>query len=84
LPEPVGAAIKVCSPALIAGQAWAWAAVGSGKWRANQDETAGWNSVRLSDGRDDSAARPALGDAALPTSDDDALNCRTFVSSKIA
>ncbi len=42
LPEPVGAAISVCRPARIAGQAAACGAVGAGNARANQAATAGW------------------------------------------
>ena len=48
LPEPVGAAIRVWRPALIAGQAPAWAAVGARNVFANQAATAGWNSARKS------------------------------------
>ena len=44
LPEPVGAAIRVWRPALIAGQASAWAGVGAAKLSANQAATAGWKS----------------------------------------
>src|SRR5207248_10877906 len=43
-PEPVGAAISTLRPALMAGQACAWAAVGPAKLRSNQVATAGWNS----------------------------------------
>ena len=43
LPEPVGARIRVCSPAAMAGQPWAWAAVGSGNVVANHSRTAGEN-----------------------------------------
>src|SRR5712671_1886276 len=42
LPEPVGAAISVCWPALIAGHAFACAGVGEAKQSANQVATAGW------------------------------------------
>src|SRR5277367_739767 len=45
LPDPVGAAMRVCRPALIAGHASACAAVGPAKVSANQFATAGWNSV---------------------------------------
>jgi len=49
LPEPVGAAIRVCSPALIWGQPPAWAGVGpSGNRRSNQARTAGWKPLRMS------------------------------------
>ena len=44
LPEPVGAAIRVWRPALIAGQASACAGVGALKLPANHAATAGWNS----------------------------------------
>jgi hypothetical protein len=42
LPEPVGAATKVCRPALIAGHAAACADVGAGNVLPNQAATAGW------------------------------------------
>src|ERR1700722_17937141 len=45
LPDPVGAAMRVWWPALIAGHASACAAVGPAKVSANQFATAGWNSV---------------------------------------
>ena len=45
LPEPVGAAIRVWRPALIAGQASDWAGVGARKLSANHSPTAGWNSL---------------------------------------
>jgi hypothetical protein len=45
LPDPVGAAMRVWRPALIAGHASACAAVGSAKLSANQFATAGWNSA---------------------------------------
>src|ERR1700677_320539 len=45
LPEPVGAAMRVWRPALIAGQASACAGVGEAKLSANQSATAGWNRV---------------------------------------
>ena len=45
LPDPVGAAMRVWRPALIAGHASACAAVGPAKVSANQFATAGWNSV---------------------------------------
>ena len=45
LPDPVGAAMRVWRPALIAGHASACAAVGPAKVSANQLATAGWNSV---------------------------------------
>ena len=48
LPEPVGAHNKVFSPALIGPQAWAWAAVGSGKEDSNQARTAGEKGERES------------------------------------
>src|SRR5579871_3799462 len=44
LPEPVGAAISVGRPALIAAQASVCAGVGAGKARANHAATAGWKS----------------------------------------
>src|ERR1700722_10066502 len=46
LPEPVGAAISVWRPALIAGHALSWGAVGSGNALANQAATAGWKLSR--------------------------------------
>ena len=49
LPEPVGAATRVCSPAAMGGQAASWAGVGpSGKRSRNQAATAGCSST---DGR---------------------------------
>ena len=39
LPEPVGARISVCSPAAMAGQPCAWAAVGAGNEVANHART---------------------------------------------
>src|ERR1700683_107870 len=45
LPEPVGAAMRVWRPALIAGHASACAGVGEAKVSANQFATAGWNRV---------------------------------------
>uniref|UniRef100_A0A6J7NA15 Unannotated protein n=1 Tax=freshwater metagenome TaxID=449393 RepID=A0A6J7NA15_9ZZZZ len=44
LPEPVGAQMSVCSPAMIRGQPCTWAAVGSGNDVANQVPTAGENA----------------------------------------
>src|ERR1700761_2376697 len=44
LPDPVGAAMRVWRPALIAGHASACAGVGAAKLAANQLATAGWNS----------------------------------------
>ena len=41
LPEPVGAAISVCRPALISGQASACAGVARAKRLSNQSATAG-------------------------------------------
>ena len=41
LPEPVGADSSTCSPAAIAGHAWACAGVGSAKARANHSRTPG-------------------------------------------
>jgi len=41
LPDPVGAAISVCRPAWIEGQACFWAGVGDAKQRPNQAATAG-------------------------------------------
>jgi hypothetical protein len=45
LPDPVGAAMRVWRPALIAGHASACAGVGEAKLSANQLTTAGWNRV---------------------------------------
>src|SRR5690349_3320969 len=45
-PEPVGAATRVCRPALISGQAPACAAVGVLNLRSNQSATAVWNKER--------------------------------------
>src|SRR3984957_11933226 len=45
LPDPVGAAISVWRPALIAGHASACAGVGEAKLSANQFATAGWKRV---------------------------------------
>src|SRR5580704_3759354 len=45
LPEPVGEATRTSSPLAMWGQAAVWGGVGpSGKRRANQLATAGWNS----------------------------------------
>ena len=41
LPEPVGAEISTCSPVAIAGQACAWAGVGSANAPVNQSRTPG-------------------------------------------
>ncbi len=45
LPEPVGAAISVCRPAWISGQARACGSVGRPKRFSNQEATAGWKWV---------------------------------------
>src|ERR1700733_8495718 len=47
LPDPVGAAMRVWRPALIAGHALACAGVGEVKLPANQFATAGWNRVSM-------------------------------------
>src|ERR1700722_18925770 len=53
LPDPVGAAMRVWRPALVAGQASACAGVGEAKLSANQFATAGWNRVSTPvDGQD--------------------------------
>ena len=44
LPLPVGAQIRVCSPAAIGGQPSIWAGVGAGNDAANQARTAGENA----------------------------------------
>src|SRR4029079_9265800 len=41
LPEPVGARIRVCSPAAMAGQPLAWASVGAPNVVSNHSRTAG-------------------------------------------
>ena len=51
LPLPVGAQISVCSPAVIGGHPWTWAAVGSGNDAANQARTAGENAPSTGDQR---------------------------------
>ena len=43
LPLPVGAQMRVCSPSVMGGQPWTWAAVGSGKDVANHSRTADEN-----------------------------------------
>ena len=49
LPEPVGAAISVSSPAAIAGQPSAWGSVGpSGNRRPNHVRIAGWKEASAS------------------------------------
>ena len=48
LPLPVGAQIRVCSPAEIGGHPWICAPVGSGKDAANQARTAGENDSSTS------------------------------------
>src|SRR5277367_6185233 len=60
LPDPVGAAISVWRPALMAGQASAWAGVGAAKLSANHPATAGWNRVGAVAGDDgaESASAP--------------------------
>src|ERR1700726_4043357 len=61
LPDPVGAAMSVWRPALIAGHASACAGVGEAKVSANQLATAGWNRVSTTDdGRDAAERRRAL------------------------
>src|ERR1700679_1879499 len=53
LPDPVGAAMRVWRPALIAGHASACAGGREGELSANQFATAGWNRVsRPVDGQD--------------------------------
>ncbi len=47
LPEPVGAAMSVCLPSVIASQARAWHSVGPGKVSWNQAATAGWKRFRI-------------------------------------
>jgi len=47
LPEPVGAAIKVCRSCLICGHALSCGSVAPGKVRTNQRATAGWNKSKL-------------------------------------
>ena len=59
LPEPVGAAMSVGRPALIAAQASVCAGVGAGKVLANHAATAGWNSRSRSPATFSRAARPA-------------------------
>src|SRR4029077_12352334 len=60
LPDPVGAAMSVCRPALIAGHASACAGVGEAKLSANQFATAGWNRVSTrADVRDAAELSPA-------------------------
>src|SRR5277367_2745611 len=60
LPEPVGAAMRVWRPALIAGHASACAGVGEAKVSANQFATAGWNRVStLADARNAAEFSPA-------------------------
>ena len=44
LPLPVGAQISVWSPAVMGGQPWIWAAVGSGNAAPNHARTAGENA----------------------------------------
>jgi hypothetical protein len=56
LPDPVGAAMRVWRPALIAGHASACAGVGEAKLSANQFATAGWNWVSTSADARDAAA----------------------------
>ena len=46
LPEPVGAAMSVCRPARIAGQARVCGSVGAANARENQADTAGWKRAR--------------------------------------
>lgn len=43
LPEPVGAAINVCSWAWMAGHARFWISVGDSKVASNHLRVAGWN-----------------------------------------
>src|SRR5277367_2894441 len=60
LPDPVGAAMRVWRPALIAGHASACAGVGEAKLSANQLATAGWNRVSApADVRDAAELSPA-------------------------
>ena len=48
LPDPVGARIRVWSPAAIAGQPLAWASVGAPKVVSNHSRTAGENGPSAS------------------------------------
>ena len=57
LPDPVGAAMRVWRPALIAGQASACPGVGEAKLSANQFATAGWNSDWIAAGSRDAGER---------------------------
>jgi hypothetical protein len=60
LPDPVGAAMRVWRPALIAGHASACAGVGEAKLSTNQFATAGWNRVSTpADTRDAAELSPA-------------------------
>src|ERR1700722_19815814 len=60
LPDPVGAAMRVWRPALIAGQASACAGVGEAELLANQFATAGWDSISTTgEGRDAAELSPA-------------------------
>ncbi len=43
LPDPVGARIRVCSPAAMAGHPFSWACVGAGNELANQARTGSEN-----------------------------------------
>src|ERR1700722_7831938 len=62
LPDPVGAAMRVWRPGLIAGHAWACAGVGEAKLSANQFASAGWNRVsKLADTRGAAEPSPAPG-----------------------
>src|SRR3569832_537222 len=44
LPEPVGAAMRVCWCRRMAGQAWAWTSVARANWRRTHAAPAGWFS----------------------------------------
>ena len=59
MPDPVGAKISVFWPAAMAGQPWAWAAVGARKLDSNQAATGAANSESGSSG----ATAPNLGSA---------------------
>ncbi len=45
LPDPVGARIRVWSPAAMAGQPWAWASVGAPKAVRNHSRTGALNGA---------------------------------------
>src|SRR5689334_11302874 len=62
LPDPVGAKTSADLPPTSAGQALAWAGVGSGKVASNQRRTGGWKAARASFGATGAGGLLTLGE----------------------